>query len=286
MAKYLGVLCLVLAGKLPGALLQDTLLASRQFCGYQHSDDYHRNDASISLDEFPWSAQLVYNHSNAVDCSGSLVSRRYVLTSANCLSTPFSILIGVRLGDYNVTSDRDCVQGTFGEECSDPTQYFLVEEQIAHPAYYAGAAEHNVALLRLSNDVTYSEYIRPICLPRSSDRRELSTGRELTTTGWGTLRDGVTKTEIKKKVVATLVPTRRCARFLPNSAVLPSYLCVKEKHTFTCGGDGGAPLMVSERSQWEQVGILVFGGKCGSRTPTAYAKVAFYLDWIVAKLRP
>lgn len=65
-------------------------LSNKQFCGYQHRDDYISEDSSIAIDEFPWVAII-----RAIDpstlketslCSGSLINRGYILTSAYCVT--------------------------------------------------------------------------------------------------------------------------------------------------------------------------------------------------------
>lgn len=282
MIIYIGILCLVIFKELPAQTTPTSnLLAPRTYCGYQHTDDYPRTNNSISIDEFPWSVQLLYSNDKKIRCSGSLISRRYVLTAAQCLND----LIGVRLGDYNVTSDKDCTENKYGTECSDPVQYFEIEEKIEHPAYIKLKSTHDIALLRLAKDVMYSEYIRPICLP-TSPTEELSKGKQFFTTGWGQLGEELNQTEIKKKVETTLLPWQKCEGISFDLSVKESFLCVKEKHALTCHGDGGAPLMSSNRNQWEQVGILVYKTTCSARKPAVYVKVSHYIMWIIYSLRP
>lgn len=49
----------------------------------------------------------------------------------------------------------------------------------------------------------------------------------------------------------------------------------------TCQGDSGGPLFVrnAQNSDWQQVGVVSFGGVCGASFGV-YSKVANYLDWI------
>ncbi|XP_031354809.1 serine protease 7-like isoform X2 [Photinus pyralis] len=282
MVMYFGIFALMFVNVLSAQTLPpNNLLAPKAYCGYQHADDYPRADDSISIDEFPWSVQLLYSDNRTIRCSGSLINRRYILTAAQCLNNN---LTGVRLGDYNVTSDKDCIIDRIGTECSDPVQDFEIEETNMHPGYNPATAANDIALLRLKNDVMYSDYIRPICLP-TSPVVELKEDAQLSTTGWGKVGEGLNQTEVKKKVDTTLVRLKDCfGLFLPES-MEHSLLCAKGKHALTCQGDGGAPLMISRRTQWEQIGVLISKRACGARNPAVYIKVSEYIGWIVYSLR-
>ncbi|KAK5643999.1 hypothetical protein RI129_007844 [Pyrocoelia pectoralis] len=228
------------------------LLAPRTYCGLQHSDDYVRDNHGILLDEFPWIAQL---------------------------------LTGVRFGDYDVTTDKDCTNHTrFGEECSDPVEEFGIEELIPHPQYNIRTAANDIGLIRLSRDVEYSEYIRAICLP-TTNNFDLDDGAKLTVSGWGVTSFLGESAKIKKKVSAKIFPIDQCLRQYNDSRRIVSlnHFCVVEALA-VCQGDSGGPLMLSVKNQWEQVGILSFGKACGNFS-SVYIKVTSYLDWIKANLR-
>lgn len=261
------------------------LLAPRTYCGLQHSDDYVRDDHGILLDEFPWIAQLVYDEEKTVKAVGSLINRRYVLTAAHCIKSQFVVITGVRFGDYDVITDKDCTNHTrFGEECSDPVEEFGIEELIPHPQYNVRTSANDIGLIRLSRNVEYSEYIRAICLP-ATNTFDLEDGANLAVSGWGVTSFGGENSRIKKKVSAKVIPIEQCLRLYNNSRKIVSldHFCVVEAIP-VCQGDSGGPLMLSVKNQWEQVGIVSFGKGCGDY-PGVYIKVASYLDWIKANLR-
>ncbi|XP_031330925.1 phenoloxidase-activating factor 3-like [Photinus pyralis] len=263
-------------------LSETDLLPSRAYCGLQHSDDYVRDNPGISLDEFPWIAQLVYKD-NTVKCAGSLINHRYVLTAAHCLISRYSRLTGIRLGDYDVTTDKDCVNGTrYGVECSDPVEEVGVEKLSAHPGYRPRSGENDIGLIRLSREINYSEFIRPICLPEAANQ-DLKHGVRLASCGWGlTTYEGET-TKVKKKISAHLLPLDTCTILFNHSSkvITANHLCVSEElEGFTCQGDSGGPLMLSVKNQWDGVGLVSFGYPCGTDYPAVYTKVSGYLDWI------
>lgn len=60
----------------------------------------------------------------------------------------------------------------------------------------------------------------------------------------------------------------------------------------SCGGDSGGPLHVAgilnDDTRYVQQGIVSFGPKiCGVHgKPGVYTKVAYYMDWILNKIKP
>jgi len=100
-------------------------------------------------------------------------------------------LTGVRLGEWDTGSDVDCDNSYEGETlCNEAPVDVPIEQKIPHEQYDPqGANQHNdIALLRLSRDVTYTTYIRPICLP-SEPRLKTNdfVKQTLSVAGWGEL---------------------------------------------------------------------------------------------------
>lgn len=91
---------------------------------------------------------------------------------------------GVRLGEWDLSKDRDC-----GDDfCADPAIDVPVVERISHEQYVSGskAQENDIALLRLGRSVQFTDTVKPICLPVSSNVRELNyDGRPMVVAGWG-----------------------------------------------------------------------------------------------------
>lgn len=72
-------------------------------------------------------------------------------------------------------------------KCADPVVEVGVEKIIVHPDYNDKSRDkmHDIALLRLNTNVTYSKYIKPICLPVAGLSSGLITGNKLSVAGWG-----------------------------------------------------------------------------------------------------
>ena len=266
------------------AFCATNLLAPRSYCGYQHTDDYVRKTSTISIDEFPWIAQLLYDEDKHILCTGSLINHRYILTGAQAFFLGYRP-IAVRLGDYDATRNKDCVQNVDDiEECSDPTMEFGIEKIIRHRHYKRISKLNDIGLIRLSTNVEYSEYIRPICLPLS-DSLQLIENQELAVSGWGLTSERGQATTIKKKILTKLVSYETCHNIYMGSSkfVTQFHLCGNESESYTCQGDGGGPLMMSVKNQWMQVGILSFG-LWPLGTTSVYINTAKYLNWIKQNL--
>lgn len=81
--------------KAPVKKQEDSLLADRRYCGYQHADDYTNKNEEINIDEFPWIAiveRANYDDNSSSLCGGFLINTRYVLTTVSCVISPYDIV--------------------------------------------------------------------------------------------------------------------------------------------------------------------------------------------------
>lgn len=280
------------------------LLPDLLTCGIQSSNRIYGGEKA-ELDEYPWMALLEYekaNRQHGFYCGGVLISKRYVLTASHCIKgkdLPKSWkLVSVRLGEYDLDSDKDCVSNGFGKEiCTDTPIDVPVEEQIPHEMYnpYDPNQYHDIALLRLSRDVKFTNYIRPICLPLADNEKNQNyTGQKLTVAGWGK-----TETRSESNIILKLqVPVKshsECnSKYQEARVDLSSdQLCAGgEKGKDSCRGDSGGPLMtistdLEGESNWFAAGVVSFGpSPCGTEGwPGVYTRVANYIPWILSKIK-
>lgn len=94
-----------------------------------------------------------------------------------------SIRVGVRLGEYDTTKEIDCL----GNNCADPVLYMGVDEKIAHENYNERSKSrvNDIGLVRMNGDVTYTDYIKPICLPTTVNSQRSYPNEKLVSAGWG-----------------------------------------------------------------------------------------------------
>ncbi|XP_050293697.1 CLIP domain-containing serine protease HP8-like [Anthonomus grandis grandis] len=242
------------------------------------------------LEEFPWMALIAYNTPDVgieFRCGGTLISEYYVLTAAHCILN--STILGVRLGEYNLTSTQhDCV-GTY---CAPPVQDFYIQESVIHPEYNAKTFDNDIGLLRLSNKANFSySNVQPVCLPLSDVNDDL-TGKFAVVSGWGVTEHGH-KSSVLLKASVPVLPLTMCKRVYSRFANITSkQICAGGyKGQDSCAGDSGGPLiytgLVDGEPRYIQYGVVSYGPReCGTDgQPGIYTRVSSYLGWILDNVR-
>ena len=148
-----------------------------------------------------------------------VIFNRYVLTASHCVNgknLPKTWqLTHVRLGEWDTSSDEDCDDSYINEHvCAPPPIDIRIEKLIPHENYNVDITDqHNdIALLRLQQTVTFSDFIAPICLPINSDLRNNNfVGQSLSVAGWGkTETENASKFKLKVNVGG--VTNEQCQR--------------------------------------------------------------------------
>lgn len=113
------------------------------------------NDSSneTSTVNFRSSASLLHRSKHI--CSGVILNKRWILTSANCIQMHLNVtelLISYGSTDRNA-ADRTDVSA---------------EKIVMHPNFNSISLENNVALIRTKNDINFSDSIEPAKLPNKN----------------------------------------------------------------------------------------------------------------------
>lgn len=189
---------------------KSNLLPIAPYCGISVSDKIF-GGTKTGLNEFPWTALLGYKNGNKpVDfqCGGSLINNRYVVTAAHCI---FNALTLVRLGEWDTSQEIDCDRSLINEQhCAPKPIDIKISEKISHENYrrIRSSLNDDIALLRLESQVTFNEYIMPVCM---SPEIKSYTGKVLTVVGFGRSEySGNQNNDIKLKVEIPAIFNEHC----------------------------------------------------------------------------
>ncbi|XP_057663665.1 serine protease 7-like [Diorhabda carinulata] len=247
------------------------------------------------INEFPWMALLGYTNSKGNKkwgCGGSIINSKYVLTAAHCVARipkQYGKLTSIVLGEHDTKNEIDCGKNKKGDEiCNLKPITAEIEEYIVHPTYKNDDnAPYDIALVRLKEEVKFSTYIQPICLPEPE--HELSNSILLTTAGWG-LMENYQHTTHKRTVDISFQLNQVCEQVFSSEGLklINSQICAGDDGKDTCAGDSGGPLMIKygKEARWFQVGVVSFGGTVCGVNPAVYTRVMDFVKWVHETVKP
>uniref|UniRef100_A0A3P9QK17 Testisin-like n=1 Tax=Poecilia reticulata TaxID=8081 RepID=A0A3P9QK17_POERE len=152
---------------------------------------------------------------------------------------------------------------------------------IVHPKFSQTTIDNDIALLRLSSPVEFTDYIRPVCLAASGSR--FNNGTDSWVTGWG---NPLPRPQTLQEVKVPVIGNRQCSCLL--RTVTDNMICagVLSGGKDSCEGDSGGPMVSKQRSRWIQSGVVSFGFGCAQpNLPGVYTRVSRYQSWIKARIR-
>lgn len=120
--------------------------------------------------QFGWTVSIVNIavSGNETECSGSIISSTWVMTTASC---------------YNVNEDTDTYRLRFGGVDLDNAEIEQFSNQFIPFPTDAGLFNYNVALIQLSTPLVFSSTISAISLPSRSNADNLFETTEATVVG-------------------------------------------------------------------------------------------------------
>ncbi|XP_053089833.1 transmembrane protease serine 3 [Pangasianodon hypophthalmus] len=217
--------------------------------------------------QFPWQVSLQFQNEHL--CGGSIVATQWILTAAHCVygfAYPplWTVLAGLT------------------EQPATGAKYLTVEKIIYHGRYRPKGLDYDIALLKLSQPLTFNGYIEPICLPNFGE--EFEDGKICWISGWGATEDGGEASVSLHSARVPLISTKACSQpEVYQGYISPGMICAGylEGGTDSCQGDSGGPLACEDLSVWKLVGATSWGQGCAERNkPGVYTRITQALTWI------
>ncbi|XP_048848238.1 transmembrane protease serine 9-like [Brienomyrus brachyistius] len=175
------------------------------------------SSGSVAAGAWPWQVSLQKNGTQV--CGGTLITRRYVMSAAECFnnSEPNSSQWTVVLG-MNVSLGVSDIK-------------------------LSNLPGPNIALLHLAKSVTLTDYIQPVCL--DLDNTVFTSGAQCWVTGWSNIQGGVQSLQQQETTV------ENC------SITSTNQICTVALSSLT--GYTGGPLVSKRRGSWFQGAVIMTG---------------------------
>uniref|UniRef100_A0A182MJ99 Peptidase S1 domain-containing protein n=1 Tax=Anopheles culicifacies TaxID=139723 RepID=A0A182MJ99_9DIPT len=176
------------------------------------------------------------------------------------------------------------------DEESENIQAHSVQEIIVHPGFSRSSIMNDIALLKLSTNITMTKYVQPVCLWTMDSNQELIVGRNGTIVGFGLNEQDVVSNQLKQALIG-VVDALTCIasdRSVFGTHLTSDMYCAKgQTGVSACNGDSGGGMFFEVGGKWFVRGLVSFtplranASICDPLKYTAYTDVAKYLGWIV-----
>lgn len=264
-------------------LMSGILASNAQECGRSPIIDGRngvedRIVGGTTAEQGAWPWQVDVQKGNSHVCGGSIITRNWVLSAAHCFPNPHDV------SQYTIYAGRH-----FLNNLNPNQQTHSVKRIVVSPGYVEPHNGADVALVELSSPLTWTDYIRPVCLP--SPGVLFPSGLQCTVTGWGHIRNNVPLSGAGplQEVQVPIISQNSCQQWYQTDPtdkvdILQDMVCAgfKEGGKDSCQGDSGGPLVCPMvNGTWVQAGVVSFGLGCAQQNkPGVYARLTSFSSFI------
>ncbi|XP_037383752.1 probable threonine protease PRSS50 [Talpa occidentalis] len=281
-------------GALDGKLLNDPPQSSASqdqikpfpSCGFSQEPDLTLKYPEAMARRWPWMVSVRANGTHV--CAGTIIASKWVLTVAHCLiqrDTVYSVRVGIPWIDQMAQTSSEVL-----------VSQVIVNRRYRAQRYWSWVGQlHNIGLLKLQEELKYSSYVWPICLPGLD--RVPKAGSRCTVTGWGLPKFNGTWPQFQtlQEKDVTILNSKECDSFYHRFTKIPSLIriitsqmiCVEDsdREEF-CYEISGEPLVCfTEENTWHLAGMMSWGPGCSQdEAPPIFLQISSYQYWIWDRL--
>jgi len=265
--------------------------------------------------EFPW--QVSIRHiSGSNMCGGSILNKKWILTAAHCIGIYQNHKLVIAVGWHKASHVKDNNNQISEEDAAKGKALIGVKTQIAHEEYNANTLVNDIGLIELEEEIDFSAMedglVRQACIPSPEVDDWIQSQSD------GHLAEDVLSDDDNRKENCIIsgygVQSTQGEGQNPNSnpdelayitspmvgnsyckthwgSVNAGNICAQVNNPIagstenkdSCQGDSGGPMVCKLESQsaFMQLGLVSYGDACGYSRPAVYARVSYYVDWIV-----
>ncbi|XP_066091415.1 coagulation factor VII isoform X2 [Saccopteryx bilineata] len=236
-------------------------------------------DSTVTFQHLLYPRQVALKLNRNMLCGGTLIDATWVVSAAHCFD---------RIKTWSLKNLTAVVgEHDLSEEDGDE-QERQITQVIVPSKYIKGKTNHDIALLRLSRPVAFTDYAVSICLPEKTfSERTLAFIRFSSVSGWGQLLDrGAMALELMAIDVPRLM-TQDCleqSKKKQNSPEVTEYMfCAGylDGGKDACQGDSGGPHATKFQGTWYLTGVVSWGVGCAAEGNFGvYTRVSRYTEWL------
>jgi len=222
----------------------------------------------------PWNTAIINVIAHDVQCGGTIICPRFVITAAHCVSSVQPQQLEIVAGVHNWSKD-------------EPTQTrHKVKMFHINPKYEPELWKYDLALIELADPIDLRPEARAAFLPENGD--PILEVPWFVANGWGYwTRDNPQRSKVLRSVTIPWVPDEMCRNSYPDIETA-DLICAGDYENGKiggCNGDGGSPIswMDPETDQVKVVGIILNGKDpvcIAPKYPGLHCDISKQLKWV------